>query len=183
MFREIISTDQYADILYDNIKLINTGILFQLLIEGTIKLNQQIVDLFIEIIKCEVKKRKENPGLHSLPDWLTTSIEECILLKLLGFEIDLELLRPYAHYSNVLQFMLCPNNFDYSEVDLNHYMWQNLIYSQQYMKCFIEHKDEILSDDLIKVFNMGLETREQQKIVYGLLIENESLRRFGNEKN
>lgn len=183
LFREIIPIDRYADILNSNIKLISTESLFHLLIEGTLKLNQQIVDRFIETIEFEVKKRKENPSLHSLPDWLTASIEECILLKLFGFEIDLELLRPYAHYSNVLQFILCPDNFDYSEVDLNHYMWQNLIYSQQYMKCFIEHKDEILSDDLIKVFNMGLETREQQKIVYGLLIEKEGLRRFGNEKN
>lgn len=183
LFREIIPPSQYEDILNSNVNLINTEVLFHLLVEGTLKLNQQIVDRFIETIECEVKKRKDNPGLHSLPDWLTTSIDECILLKLLGIEIDLELFKPYVQYSNVLQFMLCPSEFDYSEVDLNHYMWQNLIYSQQYMKYFIEHKDEILSDDLIKLFNMGLDTREQQKIVYGLLIEKENLRRFGNEKS
>ena len=76
--------------------------------------------------------------------------------------------------------MLEPKEFDYSKVNTNNYMWQNLIYSPMYKQYFLEHKKEILSDDLRKVFDLGLETRDQQKIVYGLLLEDDELRGFSS---
>lgn len=84
------------------------------------------------------------------------------------------------HLSEHLEFMLNPDTFDYSQVDTNHYMWQNLIFSSEYQHYFIEHKNEILSDDLKNIFDRGVETKEQQKIVYGLLLESSELWDFGN---
>lgn len=57
-------------------------------------------------------------------------------------------------------------------------MWQNLIYAPEYKAYFIAHKEEILSDDLKSLFSRGVETRDQQKIVYGLLLDDNELRRF-----
>ena len=111
-------------------------------------------------------------------DLLMTSIEECIILKLLGFDVDLTILKPYAHYSEHLQFALDPDNFDYSQIDTSNYMWQNLIYSSYYKDYFIAHKAELLTDDLKNLFDMGVETRDQQKIVYGLLLNDDELRGF-----
>ncbi|MBM6971551.1 hypothetical protein H6A17_10910, partial [Mordavella massiliensis] len=60
----------------------------------------------------------------------------------------------------------------------NNYMWQNLIYSPMYQSYFLKHREEILSDDLKKNFDLGVETKEQQKIVYGLLLEDKELQQF-----
>ena len=57
-------------------------------------------------------------------------------------------------------------------------MWQNLIYSSYYKDYFIVHKAELLTDDLRNLFDMGVETRDQQKIVYGLLLNDDELRGF-----
>jgi hypothetical protein len=58
-------------------------------------------------------------------------------------------------------------------------MWQNLIYDPEYKKYFLEHKDAILSDELESVFSLGNASVDQQKIVYGILLDGEELRRYG----
>lgn len=101
-----------------------------------------------------------------------------MILKLLGFGINLASLEPYAHYSEHLSFMMNPESFDYSLVDTENYMWQNLIYSEEYQPYFIAHKSEVLSDNLRKSFNLGVATEDQKKIVYGILLDQDELRRF-----
>lgn len=178
LLRHVLPIDQYAEFLNSNLELINTESIFYLFIEKILSYSEAALNRFVDTIIREDKNRKENPGMRSSPDWLITSIEECIILKLIGFTVDLALLEPYAYYSKHLQFMLNPNDFDYSSIDTSNYMWQNLIYYQDYREHFIVHKDELLSDDLKNLFDMGVETRDQQKIVYGLLL-NDDLRGFG----
>ena len=74
--------------------------------------------------------------------------------------------------------MLNPNEFNYSAVNTENYMWQNLIYSKQYGKYFIEHKESILSLELKRIFKLDLASSEQRKIVYGVLLEEDELRDF-----
>jgi hypothetical protein len=74
--------------------------------------------------------------------------------------------------------MVNPETFDYSNVNTDNYMWQNLIYSKEYQPYFIAHKHEVLSDDLRKSFDLGVVTDDQQKIVYGILLTQEELRTF-----
>ena len=89
-------------------------------------------------------------SMRTFPDWLMVTIEECMILKLLGFDIDLTSLEPYAHYSEHLSFMVNPETFDYSRVNTENYMWQNLIYSKDYQPFFVEHKSEVLMAALTK---------------------------------
>ena len=49
-----------------------------------------------------------------------------------------------------------------------------------YKQFFLEHKKELVSDDLRKIFDLGLDTRDQQKIVYGLLLGDDELRDFSS---
>lgn len=178
LFRHLIPMEQYSNFINDNYELISTESVFHLLIEKILSPRDAVFQIFIDIIAEEDKKRQSHPGMRTSPDWLMVSIEECIILKLFDFNIDLALLEPYSHYSEHLQFMLNPDEFDYSRVDISHYMWENLIYSSNYKKYFIAHKAELLSDDLRKIFDMGLETKDQQKIVYGLLLDEKDLRSF-----
>ena len=133
---------------------------------------------FISTLEKQDAARKAQPGMRTFPDWLMVTIEECMILKLLGFDIDLTSLEPYVHYSEHLSFMVNPEAFAYSQVKTENYMWQNLIYSKEYQPYFVKHKSEVLSDDLRKSFDLGIATEEQQKIVYGILLDQDELQRF-----
>ena len=74
--------------------------------------------------------------------------------------------------------MVSPETFDYSQVDTGNYMWQNLIYSKEYQPYFIAHKSDVLSEELRKNFKLGVATNDQQKIVYGILLEKGELQSF-----
>ncbi|MGN0277937.1 MAG: SIR2 family protein [Lachnospiraceae bacterium] len=178
LFRHVLPIEQYKEFLNSNLEEINTEFLFHLIIEKIIPYSSTVMVRFVDVIEYKDKERKEIPGMCTTSDLLMTSIEECIILKLLGFDVDLTILKPYAHYSEHLQFALDPDNFDYSQIDTSNYMWQNLIYSSYYKDYFIAHKAELLTDDLKNLFDMGVETRDQQKIVYGLLLNDDELRGF-----
>lgn len=81
------------------------------------------------------------------------TLEYSLLLKLFKFPIALNLLSPYVEYSEYLQFMLNPEEFDYSKVDTKNYMWQNLIYSNEYKPYFVDDRGEILTEQLKNVFD------------------------------
>ena len=119
--------------------------------------------------------------MRTVPDWLTGTIDECLILKLLDFDVDLQELQPFVKYSNHLKFMLEPSAFDYSLVDTGDYMWQNLIYSNKYQSYFVENRSKILSVELNEIFKKKLETVDQQKIVYGILLSDDEVQRFGKQ--
>lgn len=180
--RSIFPKEQYRDYLSNNIESINLECLLHLVIEKRVPYNDLVYQRFFDIIEKEAKEKKANPGVSVIPDKLTAAIEECIILKLLGFDINLTKLKPYADYSEPLQFMLEPEEFDYSKINTSNYMWQNLMFSPMYKQYFVEHKEKILSDELRKIFNLGVESREQQKIVYGLLLEEDELQKFPDDR-
>ena len=88
------------------------------------------------------------------------------------------MLKPYVEYSEHLLFMLNLYEFDYSKVDISNYMWRNLIYSKEYRKYFVDHKDKLLTEQLKNIFALGVDTVEQQKIVYGILLEDDEIQRY-----
>lgn len=176
--RCILPIEKYKDFISNNIGLIDIESLFRLVVDKVIPCNDDVRNRFIDTIKEEDQSRRNNPGIRTHPDWLKTSIDYCIILKLLNFEFDLTLLKPYGQYSEQLRFMMDPDNYEYSCVDTNNYMWQNLIFSPLYREYFVIHKDEILSEKLKTIFEMGVESRDQQKIVYGLLVDHDELREF-----
>ena len=67
----------------------------------------------------------------------------------------------------------------FGKVNLDYYMWENLIYTDEYQPYFIKHKDEILTKDLEKVFSNNKADKNCQKIVYGILLDKEKLRSYG----
>ena len=105
-----------------------------------------------------------------------------MILKLFDFPIDLTVLKEYSEYSDHLEFMLDPDGFDYSKVNLDHYMWENLIFTDEYQLYFIKHKADILTEDLEKVFSNNKADKNCQKIVYGILLDKDKLRRYGKQK-
>ena len=111
-------------------------------------------------------------------DYLAWTIENCILLHLFQFPIDLSKIAFAKQYSEFLSFVIEPDNYDFSKVDLDNYMWQNLIYSDEYMRFFVEHRELILTDNLKTSLTNGLASNNVQKIVYGILVDKNDLRRY-----
>lgn len=179
LLRFILPMELYKELLSNHINEIGSRQVFELLVEKILPFTSETRDKLVETVVKEDKKRKENPGVRTYPDHLLGTIEYCILLKLLGFDFDLSLLSAFAHYSGHLQFILNPQEFDYSKVDINNYMWQNLIYTPEYKKYFLEYKDDILSAELENVFSLGNASTDQQKIVYGILLDEDKLREYG----
>lgn len=177
-FRAVLPVEEYANFLSSHIELLQINELFQLTVEKTIPFSSSVFQRFLDVLSQEAAQREKSPGMRSYPDWLTVCINDCILLNLLGFDADLSALTPYAQYSEHLQFLLNPGKFDYSRVDTAHYMWQNLIWSRKYQRYFLAHREKLLSEGLKKLFRTGVETPAQQKVVYGLLLDDEELQRF-----
>lgn len=178
LLRKILPKTKYTDYLLAHLDAINPRYLFDLVYEKIIPYNEEVAEYLFSTIQKEAENRQKNPALRSFPDFLAISINQCIYLKLLGKPVDFSCLIPYVQYSDTLEFLCDPEKFDYNKVDTKDLMWQNLIFSPEYGHYFVEHKNDILTDDLKKLFDQGLETRAQQKIVYGILLAKERLSSF-----
>ena len=98
---------------------------------------------------------------------------------LLGYSVNINALSQYKDYSKFLDFALNPDDFDYSSIDTANYMWENFIISPKYKQYFKEHRNEILTDSLENIFRCEAELRGQQKIVYGILLSDDELWKYG----
>lgn len=177
-FRKAIPDNYYDDWLIGNVNEISTGTLFGLIISNQIGFTTEIQQRFVDAIESEALGRIKAPGIRSYPDWLSDTIEQCIIMKLVGIPFDMSLLGKYAEFSPCLQFILNPLEFDYTQVDTRNVMWHNLMYSDEYGKYFKMNKETILTDELQLVLRGGLATVAQQKVVYGLLLDRDELRGY-----
>lgn len=177
--RKLINTEKYKTFLEENLESITYTQLFDLVIEKTIDFDHRVYAQFKDVIVRKAEERRNKPNYRTVPDHLVSAIELCLILKLFDYPIDLSKLEEYTEFSEHLDFMMNPDSFDYSKVNLDHYMWENLIYTEEYQPYFIKHKDEILTEDLEKVFSNNKADKNCQKIVYGILLDKEKLRSYG----
>lgn len=177
-FRVIIPVEKYISLIENNFSELSSGQAFYLVVDKILPYSQAVFDKLIQAIAVEEARREMEPGVILSPDSIRQNIDRLLLLSLLDFEVDLSKLSKYAKYSEHLEFILSPESFDYKKVDTSDYMWENLFFSDKYQKYFIQHKNDLLGGSLKKIFEMGVETRTQQKMVYGFLLEHSDIRRF-----
>ena len=72
-------------------------------------------------------------------------------------------------YSDVLQFMLEPEAFDYEKVNTESRVWQRIICSDDYRQYFVDHRNDIFTRELRQELEFGFTTNDQNKIIYGVL--------------
>ena len=157
--------------LCGHLDLLDIRFLFDLIHENIIPFSTDISDYLLNVINQEVKKRESQQGYRVIPDSLAIAIHAFILFSLTGERVDLSNLAPYAQYDKFLEFILAPDEFDYTKVDTRDYLWQRLISSKQYQRHFVNHRKDILTNELKQAFLSSNTTREQQKIVYGILLQ------------
>lgn len=175
---QMYPSSTFKEIIENNTDLLEFIDIFQMMIDKYIVLSDNIKKRVLSDISNNIENEVPGVYIQNNTGYYKHLINYCIIMYLLDFEFDLKLLEKYKEHSEIVCFVLNPDSFDYSKVDFNDYMWQNLVYSDKYQKYFIKHKNEIISDKLKRVFELGVDNREQQKIVYGILLDGEGLRRF-----
>lgn len=178
-WRNLLAPTFLNKIMKKNISNLTPIQIFELLAEKHMDFSEKLFSQLLKTLEEEHIKRQQSPEERSFLDQLLVAINCCILIKLNGYDIDLKKLEPYVQYSDQLCFMLDPQAFDYKLVDTGDGMWQNLILSDLYRPFFIQHKKELLSEQLEEICRNGLETPWQQRIVYGILLDKDELIEFG----
>lgn len=178
-WRNFVTPTFFHKIVEKNTAKLTPPQILCLLHEKRIEFSEDFFAQLLKTLEEEHIKRQQSPGVRSFPDQLLEAINCCIIIKLNGHDIDIKKLEPYVQYSDQLRFMLDPQTFDYKLVDTRDSMWQNLIFSDLYKPFFIQHKKELLSEQLEEIWRNGLETPWQQRIVYGILLDKDELIQFG----
>jgi len=178
--RKLISKRRYRFFLKEHLAIMNCEDLFNLVLEGYISYSDDVLTRFLSIIESVIAEKKRT-GAQGYPDWMKMSLEYCILLKILGKPVDISKLDAYKEYSDHLAFLLSPNDFDYSKVDTTNYMWSNFFRRKEYFTHLYNHRSEILTGDLEKLFANGFASVDQQKIVYGHLLEKEKIWKYARD--
>lgn len=165
----------YMNTVKENISLIHSRHLFSYIVDKYITFDITIERRFLDIVENEIVTQKANPGVHTYPNHLVITLDDCILLHLIIIWENIDCLRPFAIYSDCLAFILDPENFDYTKVDTNNYMWRNIFRNEVYSRILISHKKDIITLDLKKTIENGYATDDQKKILYRYLFSEEEL--------
>lgn len=163
---------EYSSYLSDNFSKMSSNACYTFVFNGWISLDEKKKQgLLNDIIELYHSK---NPLIHTYPDQLERKLEEVYIFYISGIMEDIssleELSKDYVH----LDFLLHPNEFDYTKVDFSNYMWNNFANHENLMKHFIDNKDEIIPLIEEKIRNESASEFER-KILYGCLIQKDKL--------
>lgn len=73
-----------------------------------------------------------------------------------------------------LQFLLDPENFDYTQVDFSNYMWGNFAGRVQFRKYFVANKN-ILIPQIKRRVKQKTASEVEKKVLYGILLDKDEL--------
>ena len=177
-FRKIIPFAEGKKLIAGLVDSFNANQLVTLVAEKRIE-SEVAKGAILQSIEASVSRREAQPGVVTFPDAVQEGVDSLLLLYLVVGGFDLSQATKFKKYSDHLSFALDPDHFEYSKVDLENYMWQNLIYSPKYKHYFLEHKTEILTDDLEKLLSSATAPNDVRKVVYGLLLDDSELRGYG----
>ena len=118
--------------------------------------------------------RHQSHRVFSFPDPVEAKLECAYLLYISDIITDISILKELTEGRPHLQFLLYPDNFDYSQVDFSDYMWENFARHEKYMKCFITHKDSIIPQIKERIEKNDASEAEK-RILYGFLLNGDDV--------
>lgn len=168
----------FKEVIENNIDTMEFLDIFQMTMDKHISLSSNIICRALSDIASNYKNEVSGLYISNNTGNYIHLLNYCIIWHLIDLDFDIRVLEKYKDCSEFVSFVLNPESFDYSKVDFEDYMWQNLVYSKKYQHYFIEHKSEVINDKLKRAFELGIDNRDQQKIVYGILLNNDELSAF-----
>lgn len=167
---------KYKKLLSDNYEKLSTNALYDFVFSKWIRLSESNIDyLFKDIISSQkYKDENEANGIRIEPDPVDSRLESIYILYLCGLIKDLSPLAEISVGKPHLQFLLKPDDFDYSTVDFSNYMWLNFAHNSKLIRKFIDHKAEI-APKLIGRYKTGSITEDEKKILIKYIIDEDEL--------
>ena len=175
LFHKFLKQEKWRDYILENLREFSNEEIFWLIIDDNIPYSDLILTKFLEVIEKEKDKRVKAPGIYSYPDHLQDTLNYCVLLKLFDVPIPVEKFVPYIEYSEPLSFLVNPDEFDYSKIDTSDYMWVNFFRNKDFADKLIEHREDIISKELLLNCANDVLTTDQMKILYGMLLDKSEL--------
>ena len=164
--------ERYKLFLSDNFTKIGIQAIYDFALNSWIKPSKQHIDELKQKTLEVYHSRKDGVGVF--PDPIKTNLECLYLLYIFGLADDLNSLDELSSENPHLQFLLHPENFDYSLVDFSNYMWENFARQSKYMDLFVEHRDVIITSIKEKMAK-DIATDVEKKILYGFLLDGEEV--------
>lgn len=167
IFFRLISNNDFkrkmTELLIDHFEELDGVDIFEFMDGDWIRFtSENLNQVFNDVLSIAEKKSN---WLHSIPDPLEESLFKIYILYLEGVIDDISSLDTIADDNEHLQFLLSPNNFDYSKVDFTNYMWKNFVRYDKTRSYLIAHKDVIVKYLKEKLSN-GTITESEKEILY-----------------
>lgn len=163
---------EYQAFLSRNIAEINTSAMIEFVFDGWLELSIEDVSMLKKSVLDLYKKR--DGAIRSYPDPFKMELECIILLYITEKIQDISDLDEMSDENDYLKFLLHPDLFEYNKVDFSDYMWENFARHEQYMKLFVDHKNDILPNIKPRI-KEGTATEVEKKIFYGFLLEGDEV--------
>lgn len=145
-----------------------------LIVLKKITYQEEIQQYFVNKINVSYEK-------HTMSFVIEGYIDYCIKLYLCNFPFDLLSLKDYVKYSKRLAFILNPDKFDYSLVDLYDPSWQIFFSSDKTLSDLYRHREEILTDKIKKELRQFNPEMNRYLILFGKLFTFEELKQLVND--
>lgn len=162
----------YQDFLSVNFLQLSTNAIYDFVFSGWLTLTSETADAFLKgILEMNTHQAR---GVRSFPDPVETKLECAYLLYISDIITDIGILKELTEGRPHLQFLLCPENFDYNQVDFSNYMWENFARQEKYMKHFIAHKDSIIPRIKERI-EKDEASEAEKRILYGFLLDGDDV--------
>lgn len=159
---------EYCSFLLSRFTELNTHAIFDFVFSGWLTPSPQDINQFMEGIVSDYKKQIK--GGHQYPDPVEIKLECVYLLYMQDIIDSIDILSELKDGKPHLQFLLNPDNFDYTQVDFSNYMWENFARIPRYMKKFVEHSDEI-SPKITERIKAGTVCESEKKLYYRYFVD------------
>ena len=159
---------KYKCFLSENFAQLPIEAIYDFVFPGWLTPSQNSIKGFLnEILKIS---REQVTGVRSYSNLVETRLECTYLLYITDMITDISDLKEMSEGRPYLQFLLDPENFDYSQVDFSNYMWENFARHEKYMNCFIAHKNAIIPKIQSRIKSEEA-SESEKKILYGFLLD------------
>ncbi len=155
--------------LHDLLQGLDPRQLTPLVRSGIVAFNDQQIEHLLQWLD----QQKDQPARFLRP-WL----RELVRLFLHQLPIQIPHLEKWKGHLGQIDFLLDPENFDYSKVDLRDGLWQEMIFSPLCQPWFQKQAAVLLNDQVRQRFLNHTQSEQEEKIVYGLLLPDERLEDF-----
>lgn len=167
---------RYSKEIKENYMYIDSYKLIDVINMEIIDFDEKLKSKYVKQIKDAAERKKS--GFYSYPDLLEVAVENSLVLHLLGKIENIEYLRECTSHSDYLKFIFDPQSFDYSQVDLNDYMWINFLKNNKYRKIILKFGKKKIEAHAIKNLELGIASEDQKKVFYKYIADDDDFWRY-----